>query len=130
MKSFIRLMMSVLAAGLVLVLNAKTARAQDPVQVDPRHYKVMLESNEVRVLQITYGPHEKSVMHEHPASVVVCLTDQDVKFTFPDGKTEERHMKAGQSELHAAGKHLPENLSDKPLEAVLVELKTQPATAQ
>ena len=68
----------------------------DPVAVDPKHYKVELENEQVRVLRISYGPHEKSVMHGHPAGVLVCLADFHVKFTSPDGKTEERRGKAGE----------------------------------
>jgi hypothetical protein len=37
----------------------------------------------VRVLRIHYGPHEKSVMHEHPNSVAVFLTDGQVKWKTP-----------------------------------------------
>jgi len=33
----------------------------DPVKVDPKHYKVEMENDRVRVLRITYGPQEKSV---------------------------------------------------------------------
>ena len=102
---------------------ASRAMAQDPVKVDPKHYSVELENEHVRVLKIHYGPHEKSVMHEHPASVAVFLTDGDVKFTLPDGKTQESHPKAGAAQWTAAGKHLPENVSDKPLEVMLVEIK-------
>ena len=40
---------------------------QDPVRVDPEHYRVELENEKVRVLRVRYGPHEKSVMHGHPA---------------------------------------------------------------
>lgn len=97
--------------------------AEDPVKVDSTHYKVEFENNQVRVLRITYGPGEKSVMHEHPMSVGVHLTDYHVKFTFPDGKTDEVHGKAGEARSYPAGSHLPENLSDKPLELVLAELK-------
>ncbi len=97
--------------------------AQDPVKVDAAHYKVEFENDQVRVLRITYGPHEKSVMHEHPASVGVFLTEQTAKFTLGDGKTLERSWKVGQALFIPAEKHLPENLSDKPLELVLVELK-------
>jgi hypothetical protein len=50
---------------------ASGALAQDPVKVDPQHYKVIFENDQVRVLKIHYGPHEKSVMHSHPDSVVV-----------------------------------------------------------
>lgn len=97
--------------------------AQDPVKVDSKHYKVELDNAQVRVLRIKYGPREKSVMHDHPASVVIPLSDAHTKFTMPDGKIEEMNLKAGQPQFIDAGKHLPENLSDKPFEAILVELK-------
>jgi quercetin dioxygenase-like cupin family protein len=95
----------------------------DPVKVDSKHYKVEAENDQVRVLRIRYGPHEKSVMHAHPATVAVFLTDNRGRFTFPDGRTEERSWKAGQSMLMPAEEHLPENLSDNPLELVLIEFK-------
>jgi len=95
----------------------------DPVAVDPKHYKVELENEHVRVLRISYGPHEKSVMHGHPAGVLVCLADFHAKFTSPDGKTEERRGKAGETIWAPAEQHLPENLAAKRLEGILVELK-------
>jgi quercetin dioxygenase-like cupin family protein len=95
----------------------------DPVAVDPKHYKVELENDQVRVLRIKYGAHEKSAMHAHPAAVLVCLTDFRGKFTLPNGKTEERRGKAGETIWTPAEEHLPENLGDEPLEIVLVELK-------
>src|SRR5579863_637185 len=61
---------------------AKTAL--DPVKLDPKHYSVVLENDEVRILRAKYGPHEKSVMHEHPASVAVSMTDYHVKMTSGD----------------------------------------------
>ncbi len=96
---------------------------QDPVQVDPKHYKVEFENDRVRVLRINYGPREKSVMHGHPATVAVFLAEGSARFTFPDGRTEERTWSAGQSLFIPAENHLPENLGDKPIELVLVELK-------
>jgi len=95
----------------------------DPVAVDPKHYKVEMENDQVRVLRITYGPHDKSVMHGHPAAVLVCLTDFHANFTSPDGKTEERRGKAGETIWTPAEEHLPENLGAKRLELILVELK-------
>ena len=95
----------------------------DPTVVDPDRYKVEFENDRVRVLRITYGPQEKSVMHEHPPNVAVFLTNLNVKFTFPDGRTEEVHGKAGETRWDAGGKHLPENLSDEPFEGILVEMK-------
>lgn len=114
----------------VACLATFTAKAQDPVQVDPQHHKVELENAQVRVLRITVGPHEKTAMHEHPAFVSVFLTDGHVKVTFPDGKTEERHLKAGQAYWNPGEKHVAENMSDKPFETVMVELKGKAAKAK
>jgi quercetin dioxygenase-like cupin family protein len=101
----------------------KKAVAGDPVQADSKHYTVECENNRVRVLRVRYGPREVSVMHRHPAAVAVFLTDGHARFTFPDGKTEEQNIRAGEVAAYPAGDHLPENLSDGPLELVLVELK-------
>jgi len=99
-------------------------KAQDPVKVDPTHYKVEFENKQVRVLRISYGPHEKSVMHGHPATVAVFLREGRARFAFPDGKSEERSWKAGETMLMPAEQHLPENVTDKSLELILVEVKT------
>ena len=111
-------------------LAASPATAQDPVKVDPKHHKVEFENAQVRVLRITIGPHEKTAMHEHPAFVSVFLTDLNVKITFPDGKTEERHRKAGEAFWNAGEKHITENISDKPFETIMVELKGKPAASK
>lgn len=96
---------------------------QDAVKVDPKHYRVELENEQVRVLRIRYGPREKSVMHGHPASIGVHLTDAHVRFAFPDGKTEEVRVKAGEVLSYPSCEHLPENLSGQPLELVFFEFK-------
>jgi uncharacterized RmlC-like cupin family protein len=96
---------------------------QDPVKVDPKHYKVELENEQVRVLRINYGAQEKSVMHSHPDGVAIFQKDIHCRFTFPDGKTEEQRFRAGETLYMPAGSHLPENLSDQPFEVILVELK-------
>ncbi len=114
----------------VFSVAAFTAKAQDPVKVDPKHNKVEFENAQVRVLRFTHGPHEKSPMHQHPANIVVFLTDAHVKFTYPDGKTEERHGKAGQVIWNAPVKHESENVGDKPLEGIQIELKAKPAAAK
>jgi quercetin dioxygenase-like cupin family protein len=117
-------MYRIVLAGLVSLLPIARAVAQDPVKVDAKHYKIVFENDRVRVLRIQYGAHEKSVMHDHPDSVAIFLTDHQVKFTYPDGKTEEGTAKAGESRWIAAGKHLPENTSGKPWELILVEMKS------
>ena len=105
------------------VTSAMSAYAQDAVTVDPKHYKVELENEHVRILRITYAPGEKSVMHRHPANVAVFLTDGKARFTTPDGKSQEVTMKAGTTRWGDDENHLPENVGAKPFELILVELK-------
>jgi quercetin dioxygenase-like cupin family protein len=93
----------------------------------PKRYKVELENDQVRVLRIHYEAGAKSVMHSHPASVAVFLTDGKVKFTTPDGKSQAASAKAGDAQWEPAGPHLPENVGAKPFDLILVELKSAPA---
>jgi quercetin dioxygenase-like cupin family protein len=106
---------------LILAIPA-TLFAQDPVGIS-RDYKVEIENSSVRVLRVKHAPHAKIPMHDHPARVVVCLTDLHERLMLPDGGTRELSLKAGDVVYNEATKHTEENVSDKPLEAVLIELK-------
>jgi len=112
------------SALFVLAFAVPAAMAQDPTKVDAKHYKVEFQNSRVRIVRAHYGPHEKSVMHSHPDLVAIFQTDGRVKFTYPNGKTEERDMKAGQALWTPATRHLPENLTGNDMEVILVEFKT------
>ena len=116
--------------GLVLcVCFVPILSAQDATKVDPTHYTVLTDNAQVRILKVHYGPHEKSVMHSHPATVAVFLTDATAKFTYPDGKTEIRNVKAGDAQYGASTVHLPENTGDAGMVVIVVELKGKTAKA-
>lgn len=104
--------------------RAQRVAGDDPVRVDSKHYKVELEDEKVRVLRVEYAPHEKSVMHSHPPCVAIFMAPAHVRFTYPDGKTEEARVNAGQCMYYPAMTHLPENLGDRRIEVILVELKS------
>ena len=97
--------------------------AQDAVKTDPKHYTVVSENDQVRILKAHYGPHEKSIMHSHPATVAVFLTDANGQFTFADGKTQSFAVKAGESQYGPAITHLPENTGDQAMDVIVIELK-------
>ncbi len=105
--------------------EAKPQRAAgaDPVRVDAKHYSIEYENDRIRILRARYGPREKSVMHSHPALVAIFLSETNCRFTFPDGRTEEHRLKAGQVLEMPPTEHLPENLSNSTLEVILVEQK-------
>jgi quercetin dioxygenase-like cupin family protein len=112
---------------MLCVFLAPIASAQDAVKVDPKHYTVVTENDQVRILKVHYGPHEKSVMHSHPATVAVFLTDAKGQFSFPDGKKQIFAAKAGDSQYGAAATHLPENTDDNAMDLIVVELKGKAA---
>ena len=115
---------------IILAVAAPLTLAQDPVSVDASHYRVLLDNDQVRVLRIHYNPKELSVMHEHPASVVVFLSDSQAVFTLPDGsKLPNAGGKKGEVRFAESGKHQPENTGKTPVEAVLVELKGRPGSS-
>ena len=66
--------------------------AQDPVKVADANYKVLLENASVRVLNVSYAAGAKSAMHQHPDSIAISLTPATVRFTTPDGKSEDAEM--------------------------------------
>ncbi len=101
--------------------------AQDAAKVDPKHYTVMSENDQVRILKVHYGPHEKSVMHSHPNSVAVFLNDSKAQFTAADGTKTDMAFKAGDAQSALAGTHLPENVGDTGMDLILIELKAAPA---
>jgi quercetin dioxygenase-like cupin family protein len=107
----------------VLLVFALPALAQDPTVVDPDHYNVEFENDDVRVLRITYGPGEKSVMHTHPEAIVVLLTDGKMVMHLPDGEAVEYVDVARETSWTPAVKHMPENVSDTKMEAILIEMK-------
>lgn len=118
-----------LCSAVLCVYLVPLLSAQDATKVDPKHYTVVSENDQVRILKIHYGPHEKSVMHSHPDSVAVFLTDSKVQFTTPDGKKQDSSFKAGQAVFTPHTIHQPENVGDKGMDLVLVELKGKPTKA-
>jgi quercetin dioxygenase-like cupin family protein len=123
-------MQSKLISALALVcLGAVFAMGQDPTKVEPRHYKLDFENERVQVVSVTYGPHEKSVMHDHPGGVVVSLTEAHLRFTDESGKVREVFSKPGEVRWYPPFKHKVENLGDTTYRGVYIGMKGQIAAA-
>ena len=114
----------VLFVVIALMFTTKSL-AQDAVKVDPKHYSVEFENDEIRVLRIKYGPGEKSVMYSHARGYVFFVTDYEGTFTIPGGEVIKVSGKAGSTMWTDATQHLPENLGKNTMEVVQVEFKTK-----
>lgn len=115
-----------LAAALASVAVG-TALAQNPTKVEPAHYKLAFENETVQVVDVHYGPHEKSGMHDHPGGVVVVITGGHLRFTDQHGKSQEVYAKAGESRWFPPFRHRVENLGDTAYNAVYVGIKNLPS---
>ncbi len=104
--------------------------AQDPTKVESKHYHLAFENEWVQVVDVHYGPHEKSGLHDHPGGVVVVLTEGHLRFTDQDGKTKEVYAKPGESRWYPAFKHKVENLGDTTYNAVYIGIKTKQAASK
>ena len=107
----------------ISVLAVVVTKAQDPAKVDPEHYKVLLDNQYVRVLDVHHKPGEKSPIHSHPNHVVYSFTDSTVKFTSSGGTTDTRTAKAGQVVWRNAETHSAENVGKNEEPALDIELK-------
>jgi quercetin dioxygenase-like cupin family protein len=116
-------------AGIFVCIAVMYMSAQDPTKVEPKHYKLDFENERVQVVSVHYGPHEKSVIHEHPGGVVVSITDGHLRFTDEAGKTREVFAKPGEARWHAPLKHRVENLSNNPYDAVYIGIKGKLASS-
>ncbi len=107
----------------VVCLVVQAAVAQDPTKVEPKHYHLAFENEYVQVVDVHYGPHEKSALHDHPGGVVVVLTAGHLRFTDEKGKVTEVFSKPGESRWFPPFKHKVENLGDTAYNAVYIGVK-------
>jgi beta-alanine degradation protein BauB len=119
-----------LIGAMFVCLVAHASLAQDPTKVEPQHYKLAFENESVQVVNVHYGPHEKSTIHDHPGGVVVILTSGHLRFTDQNGKTQEVYANAGESRWFPPFKHRVENLGDTAYNAVYIGIKTKRASGK
>ncbi|MGD0214093.1 MAG: hypothetical protein ABSB87_12740 [Terriglobales bacterium] len=110
------------AAWLCLYLST-VVLAQDPIKVEPTHYRLAFENEYVQVVNVHYGPHEKSALHAHPGGVVVVLTAGHLRFTDENGKVQEVFAQPGEPRWFPPFKHKVENLGNTAYNAVYIGIK-------
>jgi beta-alanine degradation protein BauB len=102
---------------------AQAAKADDPMTVDPDHYKVLLDNERVRVLEFRGAPGNKTPMHSHPGYVTYSFNGGKSTFTYPQGKPVEAPSRAGEVRWHEAETHAGQNTGETELRVLIVEIK-------
>ena len=104
--------------------------AQDPAVVNSKTIKVKFENDRVRVLEATLPPGAKEQVHSHPAYLIYVLEGGRYRNYASDGKITEGELKSGEVLFREPLTHAAENIGDKPLQMILVELKGESATGK
>jgi quercetin dioxygenase-like cupin family protein len=113
----------VFAMTVVVSIFVAPAFAQDPAVVNSKTIKVRFENERVRVLEATLPPGVKEQVHSHPAYVIYVLEGGRYRNYAADGKVTEGELKTGEVLYRDPLTHAAENMADKPLHMILVELK-------
>ena len=95
----------------------------DPVEVSPDNYKVLLENDQVRVLEMTLKAGESDVMRSHPDETVYYERGGKVVVHLPDGGSAELEPPDGFVMAHEAWTHRVQNVGTTVTRAIIVEPK-------
>ena len=95
----------------------------DPVVLDPRHFRVPLENEQLRVLLLHIGPHEVTLDAQFSAGVLISLDDAHTNKAWADGAHDEDRRITGAVSWEKEGLYSIQNLDEEPLDSVLLELK-------
>ncbi len=100
----------------------QTQTNRDPTDVASNVYNFVMENDRVRVLQATFEPGDKAVMHHHPDHVVYVLKGGKLRLT-SEGKTNDMDLEPSKALFLNEQTHEAENIGDKTVDLLVVELK-------
>ena len=121
-KHIIKLIISSLL--LLFISCSSTSEALLPEVVSPDIYKVLLDNNDVKVLEVTFEPGQGDNMHDHNPMTVYVLQGGKAQTTLPDGTINEQEVPSGVSFFAKDGqRHQIKNSGDNTIKILLVEYK-------
>jgi hypothetical protein len=131
MSTLMRVVFQVLLIVIALTIMVKTTKAQDPVKVDPGHYVILYENDEVRVLKFDDMPGDVVPKHSHPWYKVYVITPATREFFAVDKATQLCVKDATTKQLIPNNNpswqppitHCERNASTEPTHLIVIECK-------
>src|SRR5260370_20068591 len=99
--------------------------AEEPAVVNSRTIRVRFENDRVRLLEAILPPGSKEEVHSHPVYVIYVLAGGRYRNYAADGKITEGTFQTGDVIYRDPLTHAAENIGDKPMHFILVELKSE-----
>jgi quercetin dioxygenase-like cupin family protein len=95
----------------------------DPVHASPANYRVLLENEHVRVLEMDLRAGTTDHPHSHPSETVYFKQGGKVRIHLSDGNEVEADLPDGHVMWHEPWTHRVENIGTSDILAVIVESK-------
>lgn len=95
----------------------------DPVKVSSKQYKVLLENDDVRVLEMSLKAGDKDTQHSHPSETVYFVNGGKVKIYLEDGGVVDADIPNGHVMWNGPWTHTVENVGTSDIYAIIVESK-------
>lgn len=110
-------------------LRVTALEKSNALQLNRKQYHLDFENGEMRVLRLTLDANSGTRLHKTADSLLVCIDNCDVRFEEPGGRIHDVHMDPGESRWIWASMRSEKNLSGKPLQIVVIELKKDASQA-
>jgi hypothetical protein len=96
---------------------------RDPENADSAHFRTVIDTSEVRVLLLHLNAHEGTMESQFSDRMEIALRDLYFTETDAESKTQEVRRDAGTVSWEKTAMHSSVNLSEQPLDNLIVELK-------
>jgi beta-alanine degradation protein BauB len=124
MKRILPRILPALVISVTMLCALQSTQAQDPVSVDPGHYKVLSETATVRILEFHDTPGHVVPKHSHPNYFVYVFSDAKRLFTTNcSGPGNTVMLKAGDSFSKPKVTHCEKNIGQTNTHVLIVEYK-------
>jgi len=102
-----------------------------PEVVSPEIYKVLLDNEDVKVLEVTFDAGQGDKMHDHDPMTFHVLQGGKARVTMPDGTVNERQVPTGFTGHNSESqRHRITNIGDDQIKILLIERKRSESSAE
>ena len=95
----------------------------DPTKAAPNNYRLLMENDQVRVLEMNLKAGQRDNEHSHDDESVYFITGGKVRIHLPGGQSIEAELPDGHVMWHEAWTHTVENIGSTDIRAIIVEGK-------
>lgn len=103
--------------------QAALGAEDDPVKLAPKIYKVILNNEHVRVIDVQLKPGQRTPTHSHPDYIIYALNGGTARFWNEKGQASTMTMKPGQCVWRNDETHTVQNVGKHTIHVLNIEVK-------